>query len=193
MQRFYLIPIEQFGNYRGPKYFVWRYNSTGINCVWSMMDYGFMPEALLLAQDITLLDDAALMTNPDVYGFPTTGLDLAISGTDPIKTFCEGVNIPTDWTTATTTYLQLLRILAGMFQFAQRYAGISGQALLGGTVTLATRYRDLSPQQQTWFDATIQSFGYNLSPNPNNTFRQMLKSAGDAWGSQPFIMGGVSF
>lgn len=200
MQRLYLVPIVTVGNTRGPAYFSFGIPpGPGIVCQWSLMDYGFMPSGLLLAQNITEADDASLRSHADVYAFPAvalpSGLNVAIPSNNGIQAFCETINVPTDWTTASTTYLQLLRMLAGVFQFAQRYAGLSGgQPLLAAGVTLATRYRNLTAQQQQWFTATVTSFGYSASIlNPNSTLRQMLKQAGDAWGAQPFYLGGVAF
>jgi len=196
MNRLYLLPIEQVANYRGPKYFAWRYDPDppGIASPWNMMSYGFMPWALLYARDISVVDDAALLSYADVYAFPITGLNVAIPGGDALRAFCEDINVPTDWATSSTTYLELLRMLAGVFQFAQRYHGLSGQPLFGAGVTLSTRYRNLTSQQQAWFTATVESFGYpGAIINQNSTFRQMLKLAGDAWGNQPFYLGGMEF
>lgn len=200
MQRLYLVPIESVampsgGTARGPKYFSWRYDPDPPGIAgWAMMDYGFMPSALLLATAISDADDATLRAHPDVYAFPQA-LAGAIAPADTIDAFCEGIGIPTNWVTPSTTYLALLRCLAGTFQFMQRYGSLSGgQALLGGTVTLATRYRDLSAQQQSWFSQTVASLGYDPAIiNANNTLRQMLKLAGDAWGARSFFLGGMEF
>ena len=192
MDALYLAPTEQvidepnFLNARGPKYFNWAFDPDppGIQCFWAMMDYGFMPTMLVFARGITPTDHDYLSLQADVYVWPDN-LDQSINPQDAVKTFLEGINVPTDWTTAATTYRQLLRSLAGMFQFMQRYGGISGgQALLGGSVTLSTRYRNLSAQQQGWFSQTVESFGYDPTMiNANRTMRQMLKLAGDAWGA----------
>jgi len=122
MLRFYLIPVETINGWRGPKYFNWIMNTDGIVCQWGAMDYGFLPTMLLLA-DILQTDHDALILNTDVYSFPES-LDDPIS--DPtIDAFFEGLHIPTDWLTPSTTYRELLRQTAGMFQFNQRYSGIA--------------------------------------------------------------------
>jgi hypothetical protein len=195
MPELYLLPIAINGNLRGPKYFACRAtNFIGIVCKWAVMDYGFMPSGLLHAKDISAGDHASLIANADVFLFPLANLDQAVSNVTDIRTFFETFQVPTDWLTPSNTYRQLLRSLAGIFQFGQRYTGLSLQPLFGAGVTLDTRYRDLTAQQQGWFDATVTSFGYpSTIIRPNNTFRQMLKAAGDAWGAQPFYLGGVEF
>ena len=197
MTRFYLVPIETVTQgdrlQRGPKYLAWRFDPDppGIVCRWSMMPYGRETSALLLAHDISVADDATLVAHADVYAFPLT-LDEPIAPQDGLRTFFETVNVPTDWLAASTTYRQFLRCLAGLFQFAQRYQGISGRPLFE-SVTLDSRYRNLTAQQQGWFTQTAQSFGYTLTINENRTLRQLCKQAGDAWGAQPFLMGGAEF
>lgn len=193
MIQLYLLPIERNGQVRGPKYFACRVNDfTGIHCSWSMMDYGFMPSGLLLAKDIAQSDHDTLILNADVFVFPDN-LDQSLSNIQTIRTFFEAVSVPTDWLTPSNTYRELLRNLAGIFQFAQRYTGISLQPLFGTGITFDTRFRSLSAQEQAWFSQTVASFGYPSSIiQQNATFRQMLKMAGDAW-TQPFYLGGFEF
>ena len=159
-----------------------------------MMDYGFLPYALLLAIDIAPADDTFLSAQADVYAWPLV-LTPAISDRTAINTFFEAINIPTDWLTASNTYLEFLRQMAGLFQFNQRYGTISGanQSLLGNGVTLETRWGQLSAQQQTWFNQTITSFGYIYTVSGNPKLRTLAKQAGDLWGSQPFYLGGIQF
>ncbi len=199
MQKFYLIPIEIVSQgagqeARGPKYFAWRFDPDppGINCRWNMMDYGLTPYAMLLAHDITQADHDALMLNPDVYAFPDT-LDAPVS--DPaIDTFFEAIYLPTDWLTPATTYRELLRQVAGMMQFNQRYSGISGGHSIFEAATLQTRLNQMTAQERTWFLATVQSFGYDRALVPLNArLRQLVKSAGNYWVGQPFYMGGFEF
>lgn len=190
----YLVPMETLPGAFLPKYFYMaRFPARGgIVCSWGCMRYGYMPLALVVAYDITEPDAAWLEAQPDVYPWPSN-LDQAIAGNDPVKAYLESAKVPTAWTTAATTYRELLRCLAGLFQFAQRYQGISGQPLFSAAVTLDSRYRDLTAQERTWFQATITSFGYDIAPNPNQTLRTLAKAAGDAWGSKPFYMGDLVF
>jgi hypothetical protein len=188
------VPIEQVGAARGPEYFVWRFDANGpsINCRWNMMDYGFIPFALLVAHDITPADHAALILNSDVYAFPDN-LDQPVA--DPnIDVFFEAIDIPTDWLTPATTYRELLRQTAGLMQFNQRYGGLSGgQSIFGNGVTLETNYNSLSVQQQAWFTQTLESFGWLSGVAGNPKLRSLAKQAGDLWGAAPFYLGGFAF
>jgi hypothetical protein len=198
MDRLYLVPIiapldAGGAPQRGPKYFGWDYNPTGIGVAWSGMDYGFMPSMLVLAKNIGAADDATLSAAVDVYAFPLN-LDQAIPGNNPLSTFFETINVPTNWLTPSNTYRDFLRQLAGMFQFMQRYSGIAGAALLIGGTTLNTRFNQLTSAQQAWFRQTVQSFGFNDAIiNPNNTMRQLLRVAGDYWSGLSFYLGGFEF
>ena len=191
----YFIPIEQNGNYRGPEYFVWRgdLNGPSIACRWSLMDYGFINVGLLVAHDISAADDAAVRIKPGVYAFPDN-LDQPITDKAALTVILEAANVPTDWLTASTTYRQLLRSMAGLFQFNQRYSGISnGQSIFGNGITLDSNYNNLSAQQKAWFVQTMESFGYLNGVQGNPKLRTLAKQAGDLWGSQPFYMGGFTF
>lgn len=200
MQKFYLLPVITYNNTRGPKYFrfgIGEDPSPGIESPWSMMDYGFVPYALLVAKDITQADHDDLILNSDVFAFPDN-LDLPV--TDPnIDDFFEGINIPTDWLTPATTYRELMRQTAGMFQFNQRYAGIysttyGGVHSIFDNATLSTRLRQMTDQEQEIFLATVDSFGYDSSQvNDNNQLRLLGKQAGNYWVDQTFLLGGVEF
>lgn len=201
-QRFYLIPIITVDKSRGPKYIQWE-TSRGVLVNpggpdigrWGMMDYGFLPTALLLAVDISDADHAILSPNSDVYSFPVN-LDAPVA--DPtIDTFFEALNIPTDWLTPANTYRELLHQLAGMFQFNQRYSGISGGSLFD-TANLDTRLRNMTAQEQEWFYLTFESF-YDLHGldrsviNDNAQLRQLVKSAGNFWAGRNFVIAGTQF
>jgi hypothetical protein len=192
--KIYLVPVEQNGPNRGPEYFVWRNdaNPPSVNCRWSFMDYGFVNYALLIAHDITPADAATVSAKPDVYTFPDN-LDQPINDKAVIDAYFEAINLPTDWTTPATTYRELLRKVAGMMQFNQRYGGISGQSIFGGGVTLETNYNQLSAQQRAWFEQTLVDFGWFQGVQGNPKMRTLAKQAGDLWGVKTFIMGGFKF
>ena len=92
-----------------------------------------------------------------------------------------------------------MRQTAGMFQFNQRYGGIAAVETgelhsIFDTADLDTRLRQMTAQEQEWFYQTVESFGYDRSVvNDNSRLRQLVKTAGDFWIGQTFIMGGVEF
>jgi hypothetical protein len=188
--RLYLVPVITVnGTHRGPAYFQWRLNA-GITSPWAMMDYGLMPTALVHAWELSPADEATLDAAPDVYQFPDV---LAQPVADPtLDAFFEGLSIPTNWLTPSTTYRELLRSMAGLFQFAQRFEFISGGLpLFGDGVTLETNYNQTGARQ-AFLDATLASFGYpSVQGNPK--LRALAKQAGDAWDARPFVLGPMEF
>lgn len=199
LQKLYLVPVEQVGSARGPEYFVWKYdiNPPSINCRWNAMDYGFTPYMLLAAHDITQADHDALILNADVYAFPDN-LDAPIA--DPnIDVFFEAINIPTDWLTPSTSYRELLRNAAGIFQFNQRYGGIYAERYGGShsifdNATLSTRLRQMTAQEQEIFLLTVASFGFDPAIiNTNSQLRLLVRQAASYWQSLTFTLGEFEF
>jgi hypothetical protein len=194
-QQFYLVPVEQIGSTRGPEYFAWRFDDEqgSITARWAMMDYGFLNNALLLAFDMTQADHDALCAHADVYCFPDN-LDTPANTT--LKSYVETINLPSDWTTPSTSNRELLRKLAGIMQFNQRYGGsiCPGETFLGaGGVTLDTKWNALSAAQQACFNQTISSFGVTYTVTGNPSLRTIIKRGGDIWDGVPFILGGFEF
>lgn len=191
MPNLYLVPIEIVGEARGPKYFQFGIGGIhpGITCQWAMMDYGFLPCALLAAFDIAPADHTALIANADVFYFPDN-LDGPVN--DPaVDDFFESVNLPTDWLTPSTTWRELLRQVAGMMQFNQRYGGISGGHSIFENATLDSRLRNMTAQEQAWFRATVTRFGYDGNAvSANSRLRLLVKQAGNYWIGVPFYLGG---
>lgn len=186
----YLVPIETVGTYRGPAYFRWRFGTGTITTPWSMMDYGLLPTGLVWARELSPADEALLAAAPDVYQWPDN-LDQPITDTT-LAAFFEGLNIPANWLQPSTTYRELLRMMAGIFQFAQRFQALSGGlALFGDGVTLDTNYRQTGIRE-AWIDATLASFEYSpVQGNPQ--LRSVVKRIGDTWAQITFELGGFRF
>jgi hypothetical protein len=173
-----------------PKYFPSRFGGSVTVTTQSAMRYGFLPYALVYAEGLTPDGAGFLAAQSDVYVFPDD-IDQPIA--DPrLGSFFESLSFPTDWLTPATTYRVFLRTLAGMFQFAQRYQGLSGGHALFEGYTLDTNYRSMPAQQATWFDATLASLGYP-AVNGNPKVRSLIKQIGDLWGQQPFFLGTLTF
>lgn len=193
MYELYLIPIESVvegvppyeQTYRGPSYLRWRKNPDGLSCLWSMMDYGFIPIALVVISDPSPEVQSALAAQPDVYKFPDN-LDTPVD--DPsIDAFFEGLYIPTDWLTPSTTYRQLVRQVAGMFQFNQAFSGLTGQSLFGA-YSLEDSVQTLTPELQEGLAQTLNRFEMDpILGNPK--LRSVIKRADEYWSSKVFYMG----
>ena len=195
MNVLYLIPIVWAGTMRGPKYFAWR-GHTGIECYFSMMDYGFTPCGLLVAKDILQADQDYLALQSDVFRFPDN-LDGPVD--QDVQSFFAEANLPTNWMTPATTWRELLRQTAGMFQFNQRYGGIAAAETneihsIFDTATLSTRLRQMTVDEQRWFLATVESFGFDPAlVSKNSQLSLLVKNAGDYWIGQTFYLGGMEF
>lgn len=187
-----MLPVITVNNIRSPKYLKSRGDSNGLPCQWALMYYGFLPTSLVYVKNISDADAATLSAYPDVYAWPDN-LDQAIDPQDNVDAFFETLHIPTNWLNPSSTYRQLLRNVAGIFQFNRRYQAISqNDPLFAGSINLDSRFRDLTTAQRDWINQTVASFGYNIPINQNMTLRNLLKLSGDAW-TQPFILGGVEF
>jgi hypothetical protein len=147
-----------------------------------------------LADGENVLVNGTLEMTFDDSGTLTPNLDASIPppGQDNLRDFYETINIPTDWLGPANTYRDFLRQQMGMFQFHNRYQGISGGKSLFENADLSTRYNELTAQQQVWFDLTVASFGIDPSViNPNAQLRQLLKQAGDFFANSEFKFGGI--
>jgi hypothetical protein len=199
VQKIYLVPLQVTGNLRHPKYFaVPRFGIGGIECDRANMDYGFFPYFLVFAKDITPADHAVLILNADVYVFPDN-LDQPISDQN-IDVFFEGINIPTDWLTPSTTYRELLRNTAGLFQVNQAYGAVAAAAtgtqnsIFDNGRTLESNWNSLSAQEKGWFNAAMQQVmpgAPTVIGNPK--LRSLAKQAGSLWSNKPLYLGGFEF
>ena len=190
--QFYLLPIEQVNFARGPKYLKWRFSPTGLDVRWSAMDFGLEPVMLVWA-DVTNPQHTALSANTDVVSLPAN-IDNAISAgaLNSVKAALEGLNIPAGWVTTGHTYRQVLRIVAGLFQFAQRFHGLHGERLFGGSFTMETQFRDLPQAVRTKLTQAAESHDYDTSAlSGTSTVRQILKFLADQWDGEVIVMGGL--
>lgn len=193
--RFYIIPIERIIiggiNNRGPKYFYWKENRTGITDPWNMIDYGLIDQAVI-ASDITQVNHDSLVLNPDVYSFPVD-----LNQTMPqieqnnLSSFLETIKIPGQWLSGTQTYRTVLRIITGVFLYIQRVCGIIriDPTTVPG-VTLNSQYQDLDLTLQSALNQAAIDLGYDFSGvSGNTTLRSLLKNMADQWGTRPIYIG----
>jgi hypothetical protein len=189
MWRLYAIPIIGTGSSRldprRPNYV------EALGIAWSMMDYGSLPTGLVAA-DVTQAEHDALAANADVDPF-AADLDTALgAASTTVRSRLEANRIPTQWVTGATTYRELARFVAGLFQFAQRHTGLHAEDIIGSGA-LDSRWRDLAAAQQARIQATATSFGYTLTAGQNTPMRDVLTQMSNQWGAQPFYLGGMTF
>jgi len=194
----FLVPIETINNQRSPKYFCPMGPPTP-ECItggFVMMDYGFTDVGLLIATDLSAEDRADLHSYEDVFTFPDN-LDGPVD--QDIQAFFEGVHLPTDWMTPSTTWRELLRQVAGIFQFNQRYMGIVANLTgelhsIWDTATLDTRLNQMTADEQAWFLLAVESFGFDPNlVNLNSRLRLLVRQASSYWEGRSFYLGGLEF
>ena len=198
MIRCYLLPIESVvledGNIaRGPKYFQWRLDPDppGLAVKWGMMDYGLIDAALLVAE-VTQEQHDTLLLNSDVTS-PPENIDQNIaSGAIPaVQAALETLRIPADWVTTAFTYRQILRMVAGLFQFAQRHHALHNEQLIDSQAQLDLRWNQIPIARRNRILATADSLNYDYSAVQNTwLIRRILKHLSDQWGVTVFHIGG---
>jgi hypothetical protein len=170
---------------RRPKY-IHELNSPGAG----YYDYGFQP-VFLVAADLTPAQDAAVVANADVFGFPFN-LDTNISGgaINATRDTHEAFLIPLQ--TVPATYRLLGRYDGGLFRYLQRVRFYLGPDLLIDTATklnIQWSTVPVNPYQNAILQAA-QSFGYDTSfIQPTTQVRAILKNFADQWGAQPLKIG----
>ena len=182
-----------------PAYLYNRHQPTGYQCSWSAVRYGRDDVWLVRVNNLSVADYNALAARPDVYVFPLDAdLDSPISDKARIDAFFEQFRIPTNWTTPSTTYRQLLKALVNMSLVLQRYYGIRALAgtpeeLFSGGVTLETKFSALTVDQRAALQKAVNELAEtNVPINPNMTLRQLLKAASDYLQTIPVIVGGFA-
>lgn len=191
--RYYLIPIEQTNNIRTVKYLRSRLGSGTIDVSYSMMDYGLVNAGLVMA-DVTNAQHNAIVANADVTAIPAN-IDSTITAGDlpSVKAALETLRIPGNWATTANTYRQIMRMVGGLFQFAQRHQGLYNQTIIPDNINLDMIWSDIPLQWRQNLQGTADSFGYDYSQITGSTpVRTILKSLADQWGSTPLLLGGVA-
>jgi hypothetical protein len=191
--RLYIVPVIGTGvlsDPRRPKYI-----SDIAGLTWAAMDYGFQP-LYLAAADLTLTDDAAVIANGDVFAFPfDLTPNLNQGQVNSAKTAFELALIPAQWVSASNTWHDVARIVAGMFQFMQRLNAILGNIILIDSSTkLNIQWSSIPSNIQTAIIDSATSLGYDTSFIQATTqLRTILKSLSDQWGDKTFVLNLFTF
>lgn len=145
MKRFYIVPVEinaAFHNYRGPKYFPYRYDpdppalAAPVNGAMDVNIFGTEPSCLVFA-DMSDADDAVLAGLADVTKF-ADNLDTPLGGRlVAMQNALEALNLPAQMLTVNTTDRQVVRGIIGIFGIGQCMAS-KGFNIFAAGITLAT-------------------------------------------------------
>jgi len=188
--RYYILPIEEIGNARGPKYLKWRFGTGTLDVQWSCKDFG-LTNQMLCAVNAEQVDHDVLLAQTDIVKIPanldnnvTTG---ALSAT---REALEDLGIPGNWINTSHTYRDVVRFVAGLFFFAQRHHALHGQEIKPSGLNLNNTWSDLSSAWRQNLRTTADTFEYNYSNvTGSTTMRIILKSLGDQWGNTPIEFG----
>lgn len=192
MIRLYFVPLveivrdgEPIPNSRCPKYFY------GSGVEWSLIDYGLIA-VCLIAADVSTAQHNAVAAQADVIAIPQNldnqiGVNLAA-----VRSRVEQLRIPGNWAQAANTYRELLRMIGGLFQFAQRHHGLHNQVIVPENINLDQTWSNLPLVWRQNLAETAASFGYDTSGVTASTpIRAILKALSDAWGDAPLLIGSV--
>lgn len=185
--RFYVLPIEQVGNARGPEYLSWRFDQNPIaelaGIQWSMKDYGAVNTGIVAA-NVTAAQHAILAAQPGVISIPAN-LDEQVGAARVVATRAavESLQIPGDWIQDTHTYRQIARYVTGLFLYAQRVTAISGgQPILRLEDNLDVQFRNLPLNIRTAMIQAAAELQYDTSDIlATNTLRVVLRKLADEW------------
>jgi hypothetical protein len=179
MIRFYLVPVEVSGNYRGPKYFNWSRDPDPPSLVHVLppspvvKDYGDEP-LMIVAADVSDGDDAVLAALADVTKFADV-LDTALGANlAAMQAALEALKLPANLLTAATTFRQTLRGILGIFMIAGCMQG-KGFNIFAGAVTLSTTMSQIPAAPRTALQDCAVSLGFDISSVTGaTTVRQLL-------------------
>jgi len=187
-QRFYITPIQDTGLTYPDVSKIPAYIEAEGGRVLEAMTYGREPYMLVRA-DVTTLQNTAISLHTDVIVIPANLDNLIAAGAlATVQASLETIGVPASWVTTAFSYRQVLRTVGGLFQFAQRYAGLFNLNLFRGGVTLNTTFNQLPNIEQQRLIDCADSFGYDRSSlSGTSTIRQILKTMADQWRGNPLM------
>jgi hypothetical protein len=204
--RLYIVPVVGSGNgsdSRRPKYFNSDANGTGtvgiVSGPWSAMEYGFEPW-MCVGANLSAADHSTIAAKTDVSALPVTlTATLTAPQVTATQTFLENCNIPAGWVSTTLTWVQVLRVVLGIFSFFQRLGavylsqmGTVPGSIFNGGVTLNTTFSALPLAVRNALTATAADQGISTAGiTATTTVRVMLKTLGDAYSQRSLTLGGV--
>jgi hypothetical protein len=197
-QQLYIIPVIHLTNpdYNVPAYLPHRFHAAipGLEGIpWAWTTYLLEDVAIVLA-DTTVAQNTLLDAQAGV--FPIANLDATISGTtirNRVRSALENAFVPGTWITTGMSYRNILRAVAGMFEFHNRVVAISQGRVFDGVKNLSTTINQLSATQISALTQTATEFGINYSGiTGSSTLRAALLLANNLYNaSRPFVISGA--
>jgi len=166
--RLYIIPVVHLTNpvYNVPAYLPHRFHpaTVGLEGVpWAWTTYLLEDTSILIA-DTTDAQNTLLDSQLGV--FPIANLDATVPNAatrNRVRTALENGFVPGTWITTDMVYRNILRSLAGMFEFHNRAVAISQGRFFDGVKNLSTTISQLSTAQQNALSQAATEFGINYS------------------------------
>ena len=194
MNRVYIVPIIQTGNYRYPAGVASKNNPEGLAVPWALMDYGLINRGILVAE----VDDTQAAQLDAVQGviILPVNLDtqLTAGAVTTVRNALEAAGIPAGWVSTADTYRSVLRSIAGIFQYMQRVTAILGYAPTVTQAALNTQYSGLPGPVQTAMLQAAQDMQFDYSGlRATSTLRAILKTMADQWASHTFQLLDTTF
>jgi len=197
--RYYIMPLLVIVNERGPKYMKWTGlvsagNPTGIDAPYQYVNFGLEPTCLVVA-DVTDVQHTSLNANADVTAAPVNIDDTIVNAAqrDNVRSKLEALNIPAGWVEIGMTFRAVLRPVAHLMLFAQRYHLIANRRIIEPGYTLDTLISDIPILVRQGLKAAATSLGYDFSGvSLAWQYRQGLKFLGDQWGVTPVLFGSLA-
>jgi len=198
--RLYIVPVIGNGTRqdpRRPKYFA--DGSLAGQYPIAAVDYGFEPW-MVVGADMSTSDDNFVVSQPDAFALPfDLSTNLTSQQVTNVQNKLEAINVPAGWVDTSDTWLIVVRIVLGLFEFIGRYSAIYANAtgsiapsiFIAGR-TLNSTFGSLPQAVQDAMIATAQS--YNISTaglTANTTLRVILKALADNFQDHQYNFSGV--
>lgn len=171
-EHFYLMPVIGTQTQDDPR----RAKYSIPSVAGRMMDYGLEP-VCLFASDVTEARHAELIAHADVTEIPQN-LETQVGGNlARLQAILDGYNIPNDWITSTTTYKQVFRAVATLFQVMQKFHHGSLERLFKTGITLDTRMNQLPGAARNTLQEAVEKTGLDPAElKGTNTLKAALKN-----------------
>ncbi len=146
---------------------------------------------MLVCADTDAATHATFAALPRVIQLPADlDQNLSAGAVTTVEAALEARNIPAHWVSTNLTYRQVLRVVAGMFQFAQVYHAQHDLNLFRGGVNLNTRVNQIPQAERDRLNSAAQTAGLDTSGiTGTTTVRQILRSLGEQWLERPVYLG----
>lgn len=160
---------------------------------WEMVDYGAEQTAFVAVHDVSAADHAIWVADPEVFALPVDlTQNMTAGAVIAAQTFLEARNIPAQWINTTRTYKQVLKVTIGLFQFIQRWRGITrGSSPFKEGLDLNRSYSSLPSNTKVTLQGCFTTLNIDSSMLTGaSTIREILFEFGTQFATRSIIFGG---